>query len=101
MNTLIENITGLKKLNDQVIATDFLIAAKSVVINYSIAITEAYNPEVRLVLKNQLKDVIATHEVISDYMIKKGYYHAYDLKEQYKVDMKVTETTLKLAEKVM
>ena len=101
MNTIIKNITGLKKLSDQVIATDFLLATKTAVINYSIAITEAYNPEVRFVLKNQLKDAIVTHEVMSNYMIKKGYYHAYDLKEQFKVDMKVTDTTLKLAEKLM
>jgi similar to spore coat protein len=31
-------------------------------------------------------------------MMKKGYYHAYNLQEQFKVDMKTTDTTLNLAE---
>lgn len=40
MNALIESLTGMNKMSDQVIATDFLIAAKSGVRNYAIALTE-------------------------------------------------------------
>lgn len=40
---------------------------------------------------------IATHETISNYMMKKGYYNAYNLQEQYKVDMQITETALNLS----
>ena len=96
MNGLIEMLTGMDKLSDQVIATDFLIAAKSGVQNYSIALTETTSPELRTALKKQLNDAINTHETISDYMMKKGYYHAYNLQEQYKVDMKMADTALKL-----
>ena len=96
MNGLIEMLTGMDKLSDQVIATDFLIAAKSGVQNYSIALTETTSPELRTALKKQLNDAINTHETISDYMMKKGYYHAYNLQEQYKVDMKMAETALGL-----
>lgn len=96
MNILLESLTGMDKLSDQVIATDFLISAKSGVRNYSIALTETYSPEIRAILRKQLNDAIAAHEAIANYMMKKGYYHAYDLEEQYKVDMKTTDTALKL-----
>lgn len=98
MNVLIEKLTGMDKMTDQVIATDFFVSAKSSVQNYAVAITETMSPLLRTVLLNQLNDAIASHEAISDYMIKKGYYNAYDLQEQYKVDMKTTETALGLKE---
>lgn len=99
MNGLIESLTGMSKMTDQVIATDFLISAKSGVQNYAVAITETTSPEVRVILKKQLQDAIATHEKILNYMMKKGYYNAYDMQEQYKVDMKTTDTALNLTEK--
>lgn len=96
MNSLIEKITGLDKMSDQMIATDMLIAAKSGVQNYSIALTETTSPEVRKILRNQLDDAITIHEVISMFMVKRGYYFPYDMKQQYEVDMNTTDTTLKL-----
>ncbi len=97
MNSLIESLTGMDKLSDQVIATDFLVSAKSAVRNYSIALTETTSPQVRAILRKQLNDAIATHEAIATYMERKGYYNAYDLHEQFKVDMKVTDAALKLS----
>ena len=96
MNGIVEMLTGMDKLSDQVIATDFLIAAKSGVQNYAIALTETTSPQIRATLKKQLNDAINTHETISTYMVKKGYYHAYDLQEQYKVDMQMADTALNL-----
>lgn len=98
MNGLMESLTGMNKMTDQVIATDFLISAKSGVQNYAVAITETTSPEVRVILKKQLQDAIVTHEKISRYMEKKGYYNPYDMNEQYKVDMKTTDTALNLTE---
>lgn len=98
MNSIIESLTGMDKMSDQVIATDFLIAAKSGVRNYAIAITETTSPEVRIILKKQLKDAIRTHEKISNYMMENSYYYAYDMQEQFNVDMKTTEVALKLTE---
>jgi similar to spore coat protein len=57
---------------------------------------EATSPQIRKTLRNQLNDAITSHEKISNYMIKKGYYNAYDLQEQFKVDMKTTDTALGL-----
>jgi similar to spore coat protein len=101
MNGLIETITGMNKMTDQVIATDFLITAKSGVQNYAVAITETTSREVREILKEQLRDAIATHEKIFNYMMEKGYYNAYDMKEQYKVDMKTIDTALNLKQGIM
>ena len=43
------------------------------------------------------KDVaIGTHERITNYMMDKGYYHAYNPQEQIGVDMKAAETLIDL-----
>ncbi|MCT8978461.1 spore coat protein [Clostridium sp. CX1] len=98
MNSILEGITGMDKMSDQVIATDFLIAAKSGIKNYSVALSETASPEVRNVLRRQLDDAINMHERITNYMMDNGYYHAYNPQEQFKVDMKVTDTALSLAD---
>lgn len=98
MNTLIEKLTGMDKMTDQVIATDFLIAVKSGIQNYAVAITETMSPALRTALIAQLNDMITTHEAISEYMMKKGFYHAYNMREQYEEDLKITDTALGLKE---
>jgi len=95
---MVKNVIGMGNMTDQVIATDFLVAAKSGVQSYAVAITEATTPQVRAVLKSHLNDAITTHDTISNYMIKKGYYHAYDMHEQYRADMKAADTALRLTE---
>lgn len=97
MNAIIESLTGMNKMSDQVIATDFLIATKTGIRNYAVALTETTSPEVSAALRRQLNDIIATHEIITNYMMKNGYYHAYDAQQQFKVDMKATDTALNLA----
>lgn len=98
MNAIIEALTGMNKLSDQVIAIDFLVSAKSAVRNYAIALTETTSKEVREVLKKQLREAIKTHEAITNYMMKNGFYNAYNLQEQYKLDNKTAETALNLKE---
>ncbi|KAA9028407.1 spore coat protein [Niallia endozanthoxylica] len=99
MNQLIQNMMGMGGLTDQVIATDFLISAKSGVRNYTVAITEAATPELRDALREQLRTAIETHEKITNYMIAKGYYHPHDLSEQLQGDLTVSNTALNLAQK--
>ncbi len=96
MNAIVEKLTGLNKMSDQVIATDMLISSKSGIQEYAVAITETTSPQLRASLINQLNDLISSHEKLSDYMMSKGYYNAYDMQEQYRVDMKVTDTALSL-----
>lgn len=96
MNTIVENLTGMNVLTDQVIATDFLIAAKSGVRNYALAITETASPHVRTVLKNQLEQAIATHEQITNLMLNRGWYKAYDVNEQIQLDVQNADAALNL-----
>jgi similar to spore coat protein len=99
MNQLIQNLMGMGGMTDQVIATDFLISAKAGIRNYAVAITETGTPELKAALREQLNTAIATHEKITNYMIARGFYHPHDLTEQLQVDLTITDTALKLAQK--
>lgn len=99
MNQLIQNIMGMGGITDQVIATDFLISTKSGIRNYALAITEAATPELRAVLKEQLRDTVAAHEKITNFMIAKGFYHPHELSEQLQVDFQASTTAMNLAQK--
>jgi similar to spore coat protein len=98
MNGFIQNLMGMGGMTDQVIATDFLIAAKEGVRNYTVALTEVATPELRTALRQQLRDAIQTHENISNYMIAKGFYHPHDLSEQLQVDLTAANTANNLAQ---
>jgi similar to spore coat protein len=93
----IEKMTGMAPLTDQVIATDILMAAKSEIKNYALAITETATPEVRNTLKQHLEDAIEFHKQISAYMIDKEFYNPHDTSKQLQVDMKTSETALTIA----
>ncbi|MDF2536806.1 spore coat protein [Sporolactobacillus laevolacticus] len=96
MNQIVQNITGMGSLTEQVVATDFLITAKSGVRNIAYALTETSSPEVRQVLKQYLDDAINTHEQISNFMVSQGYYHPDNLNEQINVDTKAAQTALNI-----
>lgn len=91
-----QNIGGMGAITDQVIATDLLLAAKSGIKNYAVALTETATPEVRETLKNQLNTAIEAHGRITDYMISKGYYYPGDVFQQLDVDLKAAGTALNL-----
>jgi similar to spore coat protein len=96
MNQMMQNMSGMGAMTDQVIATDFLIAAKTGVKNLALALTETNTPEVRDALKQYLNDAIDTHEQITKYMVSKGYYHPNNLAEQLNVDLDAAQTALNL-----
>ncbi|MGN7471916.1 spore coat protein [Brevibacillus sp. SAFN-007a] len=79
---------------DSVIAMDFLIAAKSGVRNYAMAVTEAYTPEIKAMLIKQLEEAIDMHERISMYLMERGWYHPWNVKEQYQFDLQNIQTAL-------
>ncbi|MED3561301.1 spore coat protein [Bacillus xiapuensis] len=99
MNQFIQSLMGMGGMTDQVIATDFLIAAKAGVRNYAAAITEAATPELRETLREHLRAAIETHEKISNYMIARGYVHPHQMGEQLQVDITAADTAVNLAEK--
>lgn len=99
MNPILQNITGMNAMTDQVIATDLLMSAKSGVINYSRAVTEAATPEVRAVLRHQLEEAVVLHEQVTAYMMSRGWYHPYNPAEQMKIDMQTANTALGIAQR--
>lgn len=84
--TIMEQMSRSSKKRDELIATDFLVSAKSTVRAYAVAVTEAASPEVRKTLTEQLNKAIQTHAQIANYMIKNDMYIAYDLEKQLKHD---------------
>jgi similar to spore coat protein len=96
MNTIIEHLTGMNTLTDQVVATDFLLAAKTGIKTYALALTESATPEVKTVLRQHLSEAIATHEKITNYMMQKGYYHPYNVSEQIQLDVANIQTALNI-----
>ncbi|WP_274364863.1 spore coat protein [Paenibacillus thermotolerans] len=92
MNFILERLTGLNDMTDQVIAMDFLITAKSGVRNYAMAVTECATPEIKAVLAKQLEEAIDTYEKIADYAIRHNLYHPYDLQAQINLDLQNMQT---------
>ncbi len=96
MNQIIEYLTGMGTMTDQVIAMDLLMAAKSSIQMYSVAATEAGTPEVKGIFDKHLHEAIDTHEKIMSYMMKRGFYHPYDVPEQIKLDLQTAQTALNI-----
>ena len=92
MNPIVEHMTGLNTLTDEVIAMDLLMNAKSGVRNYAMAVTECATPEVRDILMKQLGEAIDSHEKITDYMMQRGLYHPYHIQEQIQLDLNNIQT---------
>jgi similar to spore coat protein len=96
MNTLLEHLTGMNSMTDQVIAMDFLVAAKSGVRNYAMALTETATPEVKATLTKQLDEAIDMHVRITNYMMEQGLYHPWNVNEQIQLDLQNIQTALSI-----
>lgn len=92
------NAEGMPNLADSAFAMDFLLAVKTGIRNYSFAITETAHPELRNVLVKQMEAAMDLHSEISELMMKKGWLHPYDFKEQLPIDLKAAETAVQIAE---
>lgn len=79
-------------------AMDFLLRAKEGVRNLSIALTETASPDVRARLRNHLKQGIAMHQEITELMIRKKWFHPYELNEQYQLDQLSAKNTLMIGQ---
>lgn len=96
MNLIIENLTGMNALSDQVVTMDLLIAAKSGVRNYAMAVTEAGTPEIKKMLTRHLVEALDMHDQITTYMVEKEWYHAWNTNEQINLDLNNINTALNL-----
>lgn len=79
---------------DQIIATDLLIGAKSAVRNYAYALTETTSNEVKNVLQRHLNSAIEFHDAVSKYMINKGYYIPNDMNRQIEMDIQSAQAVI-------
>ena len=91
MTTAVQSV-----LTDQTIATDMLLSAKCSVKNLASAITESATPQVRSFLKQELDNAIAFQEKLSTYMQSKGWYNAFNMKQQIQNDLQNATTILNL-----
>ncbi|WP_211748153.1 spore coat protein [Paenibacillus sp. Marseille-Q4541] len=96
MNPILEHMTGLHMLTDDVIAMDFLMNAKSGVRNYAMAVTECASPEIKQILMKQLDEAIDSYEKITTYMMQHGLYHLYHIPEQIQLDLKNIQTAMNI-----
>lgn len=80
------NALNMPEMADMTFAMDFLIRVKEGVRNTAIALTETASDSARTILRSQLHQGIALHQEISDLMMRKKWFHPYELNEQYKLD---------------
>jgi similar to spore coat protein len=92
------NAEGMPNLADSAFAMDFLLSVKNGIRNYGFAITETTEPELRSALCRQMESAIDLHTEISELMIKKGWLHPYDFKEQFPIDLKSAKTAVQIAQ---
>lgn len=90
MSATVENTT----MTDEMIANELLMTAKAALKCYAAAITEAPTYEVRVMLQKQLDDAIGAHEQIMNFMINKDWYHPYNIKQQFALDLKTAKDAL-------
>lgn len=96
MNPIIEYLTGLNVLTDQVVATDLLLSAKTGVRTYAMAVTETISPEIRATLTQQLEQNINVFEQVSNYMVEQGWYQPWNVDAQLEMDLTQANTALNL-----
>lgn len=89
---------NMPEMADMTLAMDFLSRAKEGVRNTAIALTETASPDVRALLKAQLHQGIALHQEIAELMMRKKWFHPYELPEQYKLDMLGAQQTSQIAQ---
>lgn len=88
------NALNMPEIADMTFAMDFLMRAKEGVRNIAIALTETASPEARILLRNLLRQGIAMHREITELMIRKKWFHPYDLTEQYQLDQLSAKNTI-------
>lgn len=91
------NAEGMPNLADSALALEFMISAKMGARNLAFAITETTSPRVRDLLRLQLAESLALHREIGELMMNKGWFKPYHLDEQFDLDVKSSDTMVKIA----
>lgn len=91
------NSLNMPELADMTFAMDFLVRAKEGVRNTAIALTETISPDARALLRKQLREGITLHQEITDLMVRKKWFHPYELEEQYQLDQLSAKNTVMIS----
>lgn len=91
------NGLNMPEMADMTLAMDFLMRAKESVRNTAAALTETSSSDSRQLLRSLLHQSIALHQEISELMIRKKWFHPYELKEQFKLDQLAANRTVEIA----
>ncbi|GAA0134001.1 spore coat protein [Paenibacillus sp. YSY-4.3] len=92
------NALNMPEMADTTFAVDFLMRIKEGVKITATALTETVSPDARALLRNQLRQGIAMHQEITDLMVRKKWFHPYELNEQYQLDMLSANTTVMIGQ---
>lgn len=88
MTNIIQDLAGADLMTEKDIVAELLLCTKNTIKHYASALAETATPQVRDTFKRHLNDAIASHEEITNYALEKGYYHPFNLTEQFKDDLK-------------
>ncbi|WP_078551789.1 spore coat protein [Bacillus alkalicellulosilyticus] len=91
------NSVGMPEQADSSLALDLLLTAKTAVRNYAVALTEATSPDARRIIQKQLDIAIDYHIEVSDLMVKKKWFHPFNMDEQKLIDLKASQTAVDIA----
>ncbi|MGI6344327.1 MAG: spore coat protein [Bacillota bacterium] len=78
-------------IDDKTIAADLLNGVKAGIKSTASALTEAATPEVRRTLQRQLQDSLNFHEQLTNFMMQKGWYHAYNVNQMVQSDIQAAQ----------
>jgi spore coat protein CotF len=90
------NSLNMPEMADMTFAMDFLIRVKDGVRNTATALTETVSPDARALLRSQLHQGIALHEEITNLMVRKKWFHPYELQKQYQLDQLSADNTVEI-----
>lgn len=96
MRNILDKLTGSANITDQMIVSDLLMATKTAMASYSLAITGTTDSTIRNTLTRYQNDAISYHEKLTKYMLTKDYYHPYDMEKQIAQDIENARAAIKL-----
>lgn len=93
----LENAEGMPALVDSTIALSFLNNSKSGIRTLAFALTETADPEARTAIRRMLDAAIDLHSEITAMMLIKGWFHPYQVKEQFALDKISSQAAVQIA----
>lgn len=91
------NALNMPEMADMTLAMDFLLRAKEGVRNIVTALTETTSPDARTLLRTQLHQALALHQETADLMMRKKWFHPYELEKQFQLDQLSADNTVEIS----